>query len=229
MFPLQNKYKEDGLRSLSRSLYSQLPETSETQQAKTVAELRSEVRLRPTSVHISSLFLWSVIKLIAPRCLPGNVLHSPNTGRPAGGKQRPACTTSSPKRWRRYTLKRPAGCRVRCTSESAHSPPFKIMENHGFDENCRCLSGMQIKYQEGKGELRSSLHATMADSQQIKLAKAATELQSEVCGTSGTNGSGSIQPTCTNVGCRTNTSRKAGGRSAAAFFIRWQKPARRSL
>lgn len=41
---LQNKYKENGIRSLSQSLYSQLPETAETQLAKTVSEVQSEVR-----------------------------------------------------------------------------------------------------------------------------------------------------------------------------------------
>lgn len=40
----QSKYKEGGRRSLSQSFYSQLPETTETQFAKTVAELQSEVR-----------------------------------------------------------------------------------------------------------------------------------------------------------------------------------------
>lgn len=45
----QNKYKEDGRRSLSQSFYSQLPETAETQFAKTVSGLQSEVRRRITS------------------------------------------------------------------------------------------------------------------------------------------------------------------------------------
>lgn len=45
----QNKYKEDGMRSLSQSFYSQLPETAETQFAKTVSELQSEVRETITS------------------------------------------------------------------------------------------------------------------------------------------------------------------------------------
>ena len=40
---LQIKYKEDGMRSLSQSVYCQLPETAETQLAKTVSELQSEV------------------------------------------------------------------------------------------------------------------------------------------------------------------------------------------
>lgn len=127
MFPVQNKYKEEGLRSLSQSLYSQLPETAETQLAKTVAELQSEVRLASALIYISGLLFQFIIELISPPCLPGNVLHSPSTGRPAGRKQRPACTTSSPKRWRRYTLKRPASGRVRYTLESAHRSPFKIM------------------------------------------------------------------------------------------------------
>ncbi len=46
----QNKYKEDGKRNLSQSFYSQLPETTETQFAKSVAELQSEVR--------DTVFLW---------------------------------------------------------------------------------------------------------------------------------------------------------------------------
>lgn len=43
-FVLQSKYKEGGRKSLSQSFYSQLSETAETQFAKTVAELQSEVR-----------------------------------------------------------------------------------------------------------------------------------------------------------------------------------------
>lgn len=58
---------------------------------------------------------------------PGNVLHSPSTGRPARRKRRPACTTSSPRRWRRDTLKRLASCRVRYTLASAHRSTFKII------------------------------------------------------------------------------------------------------
>ena len=43
-FLLQNKYKEDGKKNLSQSIYSQLPETSDTQFAKTVSQTQSEVR-----------------------------------------------------------------------------------------------------------------------------------------------------------------------------------------
>lgn len=135
MFPVQNKYKEEGLRSLSQSLYSQLPETAETQLAKSVAELQSEVRLVSTLFHISRLLFQSIVKLISPRCLPGNVLHSPSTGRPARRRQRPACTTSSPTRWRRDTLKRPASCRVRYTLESAHSSTSKTFSFGSFDSS----------------------------------------------------------------------------------------------
>ena len=42
--PCQSKYKEGGRRRLSQSFYSQLPETSETQLARSVSELQSEVR-----------------------------------------------------------------------------------------------------------------------------------------------------------------------------------------
>lgn len=43
---LQTKYKEDGKRSQTASFYSQLPQTSETQFAKSVSEIQSEVRIR---------------------------------------------------------------------------------------------------------------------------------------------------------------------------------------
>lgn len=39
----QNKYKEEGKKEMSSSLYSQLPETTEMQLAKTVHEFQSEV------------------------------------------------------------------------------------------------------------------------------------------------------------------------------------------
>lgn len=40
---LQNKYKEEGRKEMSSSLYSQLPETTEIQLAKIVHEFQSEV------------------------------------------------------------------------------------------------------------------------------------------------------------------------------------------
>ena len=42
-FLFQSKYKEDGKKSLSQSIYSQLPETPNTQFAKTASHLQSEV------------------------------------------------------------------------------------------------------------------------------------------------------------------------------------------
>ena len=39
----QSKYKEEGKKEASISLYSLLPETMETQHAKEASELRSEV------------------------------------------------------------------------------------------------------------------------------------------------------------------------------------------
>lgn len=44
MFVLQVKYREEGLRSLSHSLYSQLPQTSQTRLARSLSELHSPVR-----------------------------------------------------------------------------------------------------------------------------------------------------------------------------------------
>lgn len=42
-FPLQVKYKEDGKKELSVNLFSLLPETLDTQHAKELAEMQSEV------------------------------------------------------------------------------------------------------------------------------------------------------------------------------------------
>lgn len=44
-FVFQNKYKEAGKKELVRSLYSLLPETKETQHAKELTQLYSEVDL----------------------------------------------------------------------------------------------------------------------------------------------------------------------------------------
>ena len=49
----QNKYKEEGRKEMSSSLYSLLPETSEMQLAKAVHEFQSEVRF------FGQLPLWS--------------------------------------------------------------------------------------------------------------------------------------------------------------------------
>ena len=40
---LQNKYKEEGKKSINSCMYSQLPETTEIQFAKTVSEMQSKV------------------------------------------------------------------------------------------------------------------------------------------------------------------------------------------
>lgn len=56
---VQSKYKEDGIKSLSQSLYSQLPETAETQLAKTVSELQSEVTT--TAIHFIYVFVFSLV------------------------------------------------------------------------------------------------------------------------------------------------------------------------
>lgn len=174
MLPVQNKYKQDGLKGLSQSLHSQLAQTAETQLAKTVAELQSEVR--PL-----------VCVCMCGSCNPArNVLTSPSTGRPAGRKQGAACTTGSPKPWRRSRLERPASCRARYTllggpqRRSADSARASVGWE-GLSSVCVCVCELQVKYQEGKKELSSSLYATMADTEEMKLAKAAMELQSQVC------------------------------------------------
>lgn len=48
---MQVKYKQDGRKEASSSLYHQLPETTETQLAKELRDIYSEVRNTPTQRH----------------------------------------------------------------------------------------------------------------------------------------------------------------------------------
>ena len=51
----QSKYKEEGKKEASMSLYSILPETPETQHAREASELQSEVvTLRCTKISLST-------------------------------------------------------------------------------------------------------------------------------------------------------------------------------
>lgn len=50
----QNKYKEEGKKEMSSSLYSQLPQTTEMQLAKTVHEFQSEVLTRSAHSDVHS-------------------------------------------------------------------------------------------------------------------------------------------------------------------------------
>lgn len=57
-FLFQSKYKQEGKKQLVNSLYSLLPETSETQHAKELAQLYSEVHNRPRPRNLISVTLW---------------------------------------------------------------------------------------------------------------------------------------------------------------------------
>lgn len=52
MEPFQSKYKEEGKKEASISLYSILPETPETQRAREASELQSEVVKLPYTVDL---------------------------------------------------------------------------------------------------------------------------------------------------------------------------------
>lgn len=59
---VQVRYKEDGRWSQAVSLYSQLPQTSDTEFAKAVSELQSEVRLPFVYLYnVTTAFLLSLI------------------------------------------------------------------------------------------------------------------------------------------------------------------------
>ena len=60
-FLFQNKYKEDSKKSLSQSIYSQLPETSDTQFARTISELQSEVtEEQDQNLSFSAWSAWEI-------------------------------------------------------------------------------------------------------------------------------------------------------------------------
>lgn len=59
---VQVRYKEDGRRSQTVSVYSQLPQTSDTDFAKAVSELQSEVRL--PLVYLYNITAASLLLLI---------------------------------------------------------------------------------------------------------------------------------------------------------------------
>lgn len=99
------------MRSLSQSFYSQLPETAETQHAKTVSELQSEVRSAALRNVISSL--TELVSLGPQLQLTGDLLSRPGTRRRAGRRRAAVCTTNSLKLWRHDMLKRLQSCRVR--------------------------------------------------------------------------------------------------------------------
>lgn len=62
---VQVRYKEDGRRSQTVSVYSQLPQTSDTEFAKAVSELQSEVRLPFVYLYnLTAAFLLLLIYFI---------------------------------------------------------------------------------------------------------------------------------------------------------------------
>lgn len=106
----QIKYKDEGLKSLPHSLYSQLPHTTDTQFAKSVSELQSEVgganvciqldpanpggRRRNTNVNVSCSFRGNTRKQ---------------------GKRRPParCTPHCRRPWTPDTPERRLSCKAR--------------------------------------------------------------------------------------------------------------------
>ena len=64
MSSLQNKYKEDGKRSVYNSVYSQLPETAEIQFVKAVSELQSQVLHGGVGAPEHSVDLSSVLACV---------------------------------------------------------------------------------------------------------------------------------------------------------------------
>ncbi len=63
----QKEYREEGRRSLASSVYSQLPDTPETQFIRSVSDLQSEVRervqLKFTFIHLADAFIQSDLQL----------------------------------------------------------------------------------------------------------------------------------------------------------------------
>ena len=119
----QNKYKEDGKKSLSQSIYSQLPETSDTQFAKTVSQTQSEVRqdrercyfFDTGDILVRMRSCWAVTDYYG---LYGSRW---STGSPGREETVALCTLLYLRHWRPSTLERPPSYRVRYNHTRTHT------------------------------------------------------------------------------------------------------------
>lgn len=109
----QNKYKESGKKSRTSSLYSQLPQTNETQFNKTLSEIQSQVILHVLVKSELSFCLWLKV-LIFCLCFRLNIK------KPAGRTRRLLCTQNFLRLWTRHTSKKRHSCRVRYETTVTH-------------------------------------------------------------------------------------------------------------
>lgn len=110
---LQVKYKQDGLKEASGSLFHQLPETTETQLAKELRDIYSEVRksLLKSSAAVSR-------RGDAERCVLSLRSSIKKRGRRRSVR---TCTHSSPRRQRRSSPSRCQRYRVRWGPWTPHT------------------------------------------------------------------------------------------------------------
>lgn len=192
-FP-QSKYKEGGRKSLSQSFYSQLPETAETQFAKSVSDLQSQVRRRwsekpcscsGTCEHSNRLISDQIQGVREERRELQSVLSAAGDDRNGSG-QRGFWALQRGKTWPTFPLKpvepvKPEGSptnmrletsfRIKCVTVSL-SLLFDVLLS-GFD--------LQLKYKEdGRKEASLSLYAVLPVTMETQRAKEASSLQSQV-------------------------------------------------
>lgn len=124
---VQNKYKESGKKSQSVSVYSQLPETNDTQFAKAVCQIQSEVRsgtlpnpvryCGQTRKHNQTVSYFS----------------RTNTKKRRRGTHPAVCTRSCRRLRRLCAPKRLRSCRVRCVQVLCDA--FRFRTNIWFVPN----------------------------------------------------------------------------------------------
>lgn len=109
----QNKYKESGKKSRTSSLYSQLPQTNETQFNKTLSEIQSQVILH---VFVQSELSFCLRLKVLIFCLCFRL----NIKKPAGRTRRLLCTQNFLRLWTWHTSKKRHSCRVRYETTVTH-------------------------------------------------------------------------------------------------------------
>lgn len=141
---VQVKYKQDGLKEASGSLFHQLPETTETQLAKELRDIYSEVR--------SSLL--KSIAAVSPRGDAERCVLSLRSSTKKKGRRRSVrtCTHSSPRRQKRSSPSRCQRYRVRWGPWTPHTggrtnqvpTAFVLISNEARKEMCKNFFWLQI-------------------------------------------------------------------------------------
>ena len=160
-FLVQIKYKEDGKYENTSSLYHLMPDTMQTQFAREVTDLQSEVNLALSSLFSLSLSLFLFLSLS----------HPPNKSR---------CYKILRERCQKTDISQ------LCSSKAAGvflllSYYCRKLIRQAVRRSVKSNLLFQVKYKEkGKNNASSSIYSQLPETTETQFAKQMSELQSEV-------------------------------------------------